>query len=442
MTVTREELYADVWKEPLTKVAKWYGVSSNYLARVCEELKVPVPPRGYWQRRAVGREAPIPALPELDPGDDTEWGRGAEARNRRPPAPVFTPITVRRSRRRPKPKMHPILVDARADFMDSKERRIYEYDDGFLTPKKATLPDIFVSREALDSALALANKLHLALEDHGYWVRLAPYAVNYRPGDIRHRDGDRRLWALARGSQIWQPSQRTLVFVGGVAIGLSVFEIAAEAKVVVEGGKCVRVSPLRVDDSPVDLWSPRIHDLPMPTGRFAVHAFSPYGVDWERCWYETKRGGLRRLFGEIATELERAAPELVRLYDEASVRAEESYRKWEAERREEERRERQQELEKAKEAHRKRLRASIDEWRMARDIRAYVDEVRAALAREELAIAGGGGVGDDLEEALAFADEIDPMTSWRKGKSPAGWETAVENGVDATESESSTDSEP
>lgn len=420
MTVTREELYAEVWKEPLTKVAKWYRVSSNYLARVCEELKVPVPPRGFWQRRAVGQQTPIPPLPELDPGDDTEWGRGAESRNRRPSAPAFTPITTRRSRRRPKPKTHPILVDARAAFMDTKEKRDFESDDGFLRPKKVALPDIFVSRAALDSALALANKLYLALEDHGYWVRLAPYAVNYHAGDIRRREGDRRLWELGRGAQVWQPSQRTLVFVDGVAIGLSLFEIAEEAKVRIVDGKYTRASAAFVDDLPVAAWAPRTHDLPMPTGRFAVHAFSPYGVDWDRCWYETKRGGLRRLFSEIANALERAAPEIVRLYKEDEVRAEEAFRKWEAEHLEQQRRERLEELERAKEARRRRLRSSIDEWRMARDIRAYVDEVRAALAREGSARTERVGVGDELAEALAFADEIDPMTSWRNGKPPWG----------------------
>lgn len=37
-------------------VAKDYGVSSNYLARVCEQLKVPRPNRGYWAKRAAGKK--------------------------------------------------------------------------------------------------------------------------------------------------------------------------------------------------------------------------------------------------------------------------------------------------------------------------------------------------------------------------------------------------
>lgn len=38
MSVTREQLYAEVWAEPMTRVAARYGVSANYLARVCCHL--------------------------------------------------------------------------------------------------------------------------------------------------------------------------------------------------------------------------------------------------------------------------------------------------------------------------------------------------------------------------------------------------------------------
>lgn len=42
MAVTRETLYEEVWAEPMTKVAARYGVSSSFLARVCERLNVPL----------------------------------------------------------------------------------------------------------------------------------------------------------------------------------------------------------------------------------------------------------------------------------------------------------------------------------------------------------------------------------------------------------------
>jgi len=45
--LTREELYAQVWAEPMTKVAKHYGLSDRGLAKTCARMGVPVPGRGY-----------------------------------------------------------------------------------------------------------------------------------------------------------------------------------------------------------------------------------------------------------------------------------------------------------------------------------------------------------------------------------------------------------
>ncbi len=51
--VSREQLYAEVWAEPMTKVALKYKVSSSFMARVCNWLNVPRPERGYWAKLAV-----------------------------------------------------------------------------------------------------------------------------------------------------------------------------------------------------------------------------------------------------------------------------------------------------------------------------------------------------------------------------------------------------
>jgi len=73
MPVTRETLYQEVWAEPMTTVAKRYDVSSSFLVRVCERLNVPRPPRGHWQRLAVGKAVERDALPDPQPGQELEW---------------------------------------------------------------------------------------------------------------------------------------------------------------------------------------------------------------------------------------------------------------------------------------------------------------------------------------------------------------------------------
>jgi hypothetical protein len=56
MSVSREKLHDEVWAEPMTTVALRYGVSSNFLARVCQRLNVPTPQRGYWQQQWIREE--------------------------------------------------------------------------------------------------------------------------------------------------------------------------------------------------------------------------------------------------------------------------------------------------------------------------------------------------------------------------------------------------
>lgn len=41
--ISREDLYGLVWSEPMIKVAKRFGVSNSYMARICTILNVPRP---------------------------------------------------------------------------------------------------------------------------------------------------------------------------------------------------------------------------------------------------------------------------------------------------------------------------------------------------------------------------------------------------------------
>jgi len=61
----RKVLYEQVWSEPALTVAKGYGFSSVWLGKVCRQLNVPVPPRGYWARLWSGNKGKKPPLPKL-----------------------------------------------------------------------------------------------------------------------------------------------------------------------------------------------------------------------------------------------------------------------------------------------------------------------------------------------------------------------------------------
>ena len=69
----RGGLYDQVWKTPISRLAKQYGISDVGLAKICRKLKVPTPPVGYWAKVEFGKKVNRPPLPALDHGEATEY---------------------------------------------------------------------------------------------------------------------------------------------------------------------------------------------------------------------------------------------------------------------------------------------------------------------------------------------------------------------------------
>jgi hypothetical protein len=64
LTLSRSSLYELVWSKPMTEVAKDFGLSDVGVAKRCKEVQVPVPPRGWWARKAAGQDPPRTPLPK------------------------------------------------------------------------------------------------------------------------------------------------------------------------------------------------------------------------------------------------------------------------------------------------------------------------------------------------------------------------------------------
>ena len=65
VTLTREELYAQVWQTPMSRLADQYGISGNGLSKICRRFDIPYPPRGYWAKKTAGKKVEIIALPPV-----------------------------------------------------------------------------------------------------------------------------------------------------------------------------------------------------------------------------------------------------------------------------------------------------------------------------------------------------------------------------------------
>lgn len=411
MAVSRDTLYDEVWTEPMTKVAARHAVSSSFLARVCEQLNVPRPPRGYWAQLEVGKAPAKPALPEARPGDPLEWIRGGEPRRapRAMPKPPErpSPAPVRSARKRGGP--HPLIAGAREHFAGARVS-----ESGHLRPAKRLLVDLFVSNDVLDRALSTANALFTAFERRGHHVTLAPRDQDLRRPAVDERSSGGRD---RHGYGSWGPDRPTVVYIGTVAIGLTIFELSDSVEVQYVDGKYVPAKQLPITrrrGGAHDVWS---HRRDMASGRLSLRASSPYAVaDWEQQWREAKKGELASQVPEIVLALESAAVTIAKLVEEGEQRATAQRREWE----------RQQEQWRREEAERRRalhvkesrqeLTAIIDAWGAAKQVEGFFEDAerRAAVlddsARAELIAR--------LRRARELLGGVDALQRFAAWKSP------------------------
>lgn len=369
--ISREELYELVWAKPMLKVAARFDVSSSYLARVCGLLRVPRPPRGYWAKLAVGKASRKPPLPGARPGDETHWRRdpywhsdpelsapratAAEGED----AEVLSP-----PKNSTPPRNHPLLKGAKALLLTGGRSR----DMRYLKPNKKYLVDLVVTERLLSKALSFANELYSAFESHGYTVTLAPAGERLQRSEL-----DVRTVASKHGlsENLWSPHRCTVVYVGKLAIGLTIFEPAEEVEMRYVGdGQYAPVSKVG-KPKPADgmSWTTK---RDVPTGRLAVQAYCPYmHADWTQQWYEEKSGQLSTQIPEIITALRSVAPTLVDQVEEGRRKAEAEYREWEAQNEAWRREAAEKAAAEALKKRREELLALIAEWDEARRIEAF-----------------------------------------------------------------------
>lgn len=421
--VTRERLYELVWSEPMLRVGERYGLSSSYMARVCEDLRVPRPARGYWAQREFGKAPPEqPPLPPARSGDVTVWTPGRSlsqprpATVRRTQAPVSSSESgpseegakVIRPSRRSVNKLHELLVGAKPHFLKTRKT-----EAELLRPYKRLLVDIVVSEKRLDAALSIANDLFLGLEAKGHRVTFSPPDARMRRAqlDVREVPSKNHYYY-----GIWSPDRLTVVYIGNVPIGVTLFETTEEIEAVYDHGKYVPVRDLSATElrryQGPHHWRTKQEGA---TGRFCIQAYCPHQmVAWKKQWRVDSEKDVAKLVPAVILELETAAPVLVSQVAEAEARAEAQRRQWEEEsrrRREEDERRRQAKLRHDATSD---LLAAIDAWDRIRRIHDWFESVkRQALGLTE---EGRLHVLGRLEEARALiggADPLELLITWK-----------------------------
>ncbi|TXN01721.1 hypothetical protein FV242_17755 [Methylobacterium sp. WL64] len=199
----------------------------------------------------------------------------------------------------------------------------------YLKPYKKLLVDVTASGSALIPALKLGNMLFKALEASGHRVVLASAGQSLRrtfPEEREEGGGPRERWQY---SDLWSPARPTIVYVGDVAVGLSIVEIS---ELVMQHrtnkSRYIRESehiPPRgrlLDDR----W---MAARAVPFGRFRIVAYSPYvQVDWCEQWQDTKTVPLHTQIGSVVQAIEAMAPALIEKVRQADREAEFRRQKW------------------------------------------------------------------------------------------------------------------
>jgi hypothetical protein len=412
--VKREELYALVWSEPMTKVAKRYEVTSSYLARVCSALNVPRPPRGYWAKLAVGRAPQAEGLPEARPADQLTWNeKGGPLQA---PRPLSAKREVRRRSGRSAVHLqghHAIVRGTKAEFLRSRPG----VDSGYLKPFKQLLPDIRCSEACLDRALDLASKLYNELEAIGGDVVIGPADRRWHGAQVDEREvpkKDRQRYYEHRAA--WSPLRSTVAFLDGTPVTLVVVEMTEEVALRYVDGKYIREAEYQANLRKYQRRYSFETTKELPSTRFRIVAASAEGVDWALSWQERGATTLDASLPRIAKEIRAALPTIRELVGEAERQAEIRRQEWEAAEDRRRRKEDRELVEQSVKDSSKRLAAVIENWTQRTAIAHFFDELSGTI--EQLPPTER----EEMERRLAIAREFigttDPLDFFRSWKTP------------------------
>jgi hypothetical protein len=197
----REELYADVWETPLTKLTAKYGVSAYILRNVCRKLQIPVPPSGYWIQKEFGKSverAPLPEIPNLPMIERKKTILSTEAKSEQntddPELLRIAQIEGLKLLVNPDIK-HQKLVATAARLLKHSSVD----DRGILkVPRNEPCLEIRVSKALLERALAIMGTIILELEKNGFPVSIQ----NIPQGTVVEVFGNRVPFCLVERARV------------------------------------------------------------------------------------------------------------------------------------------------------------------------------------------------------------------------------------------------
>lgn len=299
LSVTREEMYGLLSSTPVSGLTERLGVSESYIARICDAMDVPLPPRKYWSFEGEYKPS-LPPLPPPRPGTVQSWSKGTPF-ERLPrcvpslsddgPAAAAAGGGSRRT-------FHPLVAVAEAQLRAASTDR-----HGYLRPRMKLMADISTSAEALGKCLMFADALYTALGKRGHHVVVSPGFEKLIRIEIATGED-------AGGIQpAWSPLRPTVVYVNGVPLGIALFETNKTVQMRYVGdGRFIPETAAHKERVVGHTWLVR---KPMPTGRMRLTGYSPFhDFPVSIHWLEERKGPLDGRLDAIISALEAVSMDL------------------------------------------------------------------------------------------------------------------------------------
>ncbi len=301
---------------------------------------------------------------------------------------------------------HVLITAAREHFAAASQGK-----HGYLRPAKRVMVDVVASRATLQDALDVADQLFRALHKRGHVVGIAPQVRDVYPRRPRAPRDEPDVFE----ESYWWPYRPTTVSLGGVQVGLTLYEVAVQRELRNHGGRWTPVEELPAAVRRVPARTYDTQHKWVPSGELCVRAFSTRtAVPWQEEWTRGPRARVSTWVEEVVRRLEEIAPTLAARNLDADKKEQEAQFRWKAELEESRRREAVERQRAARKASHDELLAIIDGWSVSERIAAFLDQAERVA----------GGVPDEerarmaarIEEARALlsgTNALERLLTWK-----------------------------
>ncbi len=361
--ISRQELYNLVWSKPLIHLAKEFNLSDVGLAKVCRRYNIPLPPAGYWVKRAHGHDVKKIPLPVI--GDDVvkqiefmkkeissrELNLDLVNKDHIDKAIGHSFITLNEFKK----GFHPLIVDAQKELRE-RLKSYRKLEDG----ERIHFLNMSVTKSSTERALSLMNLLFQIIEANGL-------PISHKPGY----------------------KERTYVKVNGVDVQVELKERTKRS------------------DNP----DPKSYNKYVfhPTGMLYFEFVNIYVSGAKKIWNDTPTTNLEEIVNDVALGIVMAA-----ILDKKRDEEWERRRMKEDEVREQERLKEEQKKKEQERIH--TLLQDAQKWQTSNIVRTYIKAVEEKYLLEKALQDVNTGLKGWIKWAKEQADIMDPVLTefWKK----------------------------